>query len=86
MVDLRVSFPKDEASLSEVLQRTLALLAWMQKRMEAQEERISALTEVVYELAPEYEIIETMADSEEERRDLLARYMNHNDSYCQEAE
>lgn len=86
MVDWRVRFSNDEASQSEILQRAIAILTMMQKHMEAQEERISALTEVVYELAPEYEIIETMADSEEERRDLLARYMNHNDSYCQEAE
>ena len=49
-----------------------------------QSEHITALYEIIYKLAPEYEIIETMADSEEEEQKLLARYMNHNDAYLQE--
>ncbi len=84
MVDWRIRF--ETMTTQEALSRTLAVVEQMAKHITRQEERISALTKVVYELAPEYEIIETMADSEEERRDLLARYMNHNDSYCQEAE
>lgn len=86
MVDWRVDFSMDDDPQSEVLQRTLATLVMMQKFMEAQEERISALTDTVYELAPEYEIIETMTDSTEERMELLGKYMNHNNDYLQEGE
>ena len=46
-----------------------------------QEERIEMLTNIIYELAPEYEIIETAADTDEERREMVNRYMNHNNDY-----
>ena len=42
-------------------------------------EHISELYKIIYELAPEYEIIETMADSDEERRAMCDAYMKHRD-------
>lgn len=48
-----------------------------------QQERIAELERVVYDLAPEFEIIETMADSEEERRELLDSYLNLNKNYAE---
>lgn len=40
-------------------------------------EHIETLYKIIYELAPDYEIIETMAESDEERRALCDAYMNH---------
>jgi hypothetical protein len=52
--------------------------------VKAQQERITELERVVYDLAPEFEIIETMADSEEERRELLDSYLNLNNNYAED--
>lgn len=46
-----------------------------------QQKTIEKLMDLLYEIAPEYEIIETLADSEEERKELLSRYMNLNENY-----
>lgn len=51
--------------------------------VKAQQERIAELERVVYDLAPEFEIIETMADSEKERRELLDSYLNLNKNYAE---
>lgn len=40
-------------------------------------EHISELYKIIYELAPDYEIIETMAETDEERRAMCDAYMNH---------
>ena len=45
--------------------------------LEYQEQRISVLYEILYKLAPELEIIETMAETEEEEQTYIDKYMNH---------
>jgi hypothetical protein len=45
-------------------------------------ERVKALQDSLYDIAPELEIIDTMADSEEERKELISRYINRNEEYC----
>ena len=40
-------------------------------------EHIRELYKIIHELAPDYEIIETMAETDEERRALCDAYMNH---------
>ena len=86
MVDWRVKFKPEELTTEGALKRTLAVVEQMARHMDRQDERISALTDVVYELAPEYEIIDAMAESPEERQEMLGRYMNHNFDYLTEAD
>ena len=45
--------------------------------LEYQEQRISALYETIFKIAPELEIIETMAETEEEQQEYIEKYMNH---------
>lgn len=56
--------------LSKNLDRALKII-------EHQNERISMLSDIVYKLAPDIEIIETMAENPEEEADMIAKYMNH---------
>ena len=49
--------------------------------IENQNERIETLSHILHEIAPEYEVIETMAETDDERTEMVERYMNHND-YC----
>lgn len=42
-----------------------------------QEERINRLYDALYAIAPDIEIIETLAETEEERQEMISRYMNH---------
>ena len=46
-----------------------------------QEERISYLNKIIYDLFPEIEIIETAADNDEERKLWTQRYLNLNENY-----
>ena len=45
--------------------------------VEYQEERINTLYDIIYKLAPELEIIETMAETEDEEQAYIDKYMNH---------
>ena len=45
--------------------------------LEYQEQRISALYELLYKIAPELEIIETLAETEEKEQEYIEKYMNH---------
>ena len=47
------------------------------KIIQHQDDRISMLCEMIYKLAPDLEIIETMADSVDEEQKMIERYMNH---------
>lgn len=60
------------AETEEYLQRICDLF-------EHQEERIKMLYELLYKIAPELEIIETLADTEEQEREYIEKYMNHGD-------
>lgn len=66
---------------TETISRIISLISGIAEIIENQDERISQLSEVVYALAPEYEVIETMSADEEEKTELLARYMNRNENY-----
>lgn len=57
-------------ALSKNLDRALELI-------EHQNERIEKLSNLLYKLAPEVDIIETLAESPEEETDMIDRYMNH---------
>ena len=46
------------------------------------QESIKDIRHSVYELAPELEIIDTLADDPEERERMIEIYMNHNDDYA----
>ena len=45
--------------------------------VEYKEERINTLYDIIYKLAPELEIIETMAETEDEEQAYIDKYMNH---------
>ena len=53
--------------------------------LEYQEQRISTLYELLYKIAPELEIIETMTESEDEQQAYIEKYMNHG-NYLQDWE
>lgn len=42
-----------------------------------QQQRINALTDALYRIAPELEIIEAISDTPEQQQFLIERYMNH---------
>ena len=42
-----------------------------------QQEQTNNLYDILYKIAPDLEIIETMADSEEELQEYIDKYMNH---------
>lgn len=80
MVDLNMRLiPQDETD--GIFVSILAIVERMAQIITAQDERISALTDTVYAIAPELEIIETMAEDDAERTELIERYMNHNHDY-----
>ena len=42
-----------------------------------QQQRIDTLSDAIYRIAPELEIIETMSDTPEQQQFLIEHYMNH---------
>lgn len=50
-----------------------------------QQKRINWLFDIIHDLAPEYDIIETMAANEKEKQRLIRAYMNQNNNYAREA-
>ena len=67
--------------LQEQLQATQELTMRILDLFAGQSDRLDAINTTLYQIAPEIEIIETMADSPEERQAMIDQYMNHND-YC----
>lgn len=65
---------EDNSAMTEILIRVIDAL-------NRQEERIEMLMDIIHELAPEYEIIETAAETDEERQEKVNKYMNHNMDY-----
>ena len=61
-------------SVTSIIQRMIEII-------QNQNDRIESLSATVYMIAPEIEVIETLADSEDEKWKMIDRYMNHNDDY-----
>ena len=61
------------------MSRVLDTLDFCVEEIKHLHEHINELYKIIYELAPEYELIETMAESAEERRAMCDAYMNHGD-------
>lgn len=78
-----VDLASGQYSSSKLITESIKQIAVLFSIIERQEERIAELSRIVYELAPEYEVIETMSNSDEERRCLVNRYMNHCEDYEQ---
>ena len=45
--------------------------------IEHQEQRINRLYDIVYQLAPDLEIIQILSKTEEDQQELINKYMNH---------
>lgn len=71
----------DDPDLSDRVSELERLVVRMMNAHEATEARLTALIDTVYQIAPEKEIIDTLADSEEERQEMTERYMNHGNFY-----
>ena len=67
--------------LAEQNEVTIETLSTILDVLKHQEERIEMLIDIIHELAPEYEIIETAAETDEERQEMVNKYMNHNMDY-----
>lgn len=63
----------------EQMQASLANEGHMIEQIGQLHEHIKTLYKIIDDLAPEYKIIETMAETEEERRAMCDAYMNHGD-------
>jgi len=68
---------------SDEIHRIIGLISDLTSIIDRQNDRISQLTDIIYDLVPEYEVIETMATDEAEKREILSRYMNRNENYDQ---
>jgi hypothetical protein len=62
--------------------RILGILEGLAHAIDNQGERIDMLTQIMHEIAPDWELIATMANTNEERRSMLSKYMNHNRNYA----
>lgn len=80
MVDFRREAFGEVKAFSETEAALYKLTGQIEKLLDiidAQEKRIEDLQDTVYRIAPEIEIIDTLADSESERQALTDAYMNH---------
>lgn len=66
-------------NLSETVQAQQDFILFLAKSITQQAEHISALYQLIHKIAPELEIIETMAETAEEEKEYLDKYMNHGD-------
>ena len=57
--------------------RILGILEGLAHAIDNQGERIDMLTQILHEIAPEWQLIAAMANSDEERQNMVSRYMNH---------
>lgn len=71
----------DDPDLLDRVSELEKMMLRMMNAHEATEARLTAIIDTVYEIAPEKEIIDTLADSEEERQQMTEAYMNHG-AFC----
>lgn len=62
--------------------RILGILEGLAHAIDNQGERIDMLTQIMHEIAPDWELIATMAETDDERRSMISKYMNHNRNYA----
>lgn len=77
-----VSTMNDARAELEEKGRILGILEGITHAIDAQGERIDMLTQILHEIAPDWELIATMANTDEERRSMISKYMNHNRNYA----
>lgn len=68
-------------SLEHGMRDTLRVIHKILDILVSQRESISDIRREIYELAPEKEIIDAVAEDETERQQLLAKYLNRNEHY-----
>lgn len=68
-------------SLERSMRDTLRVIDKILDILVSQRESISDIRQEIYELAPEKPLIDTMAEDEAERQQLLAKYLNRNEHY-----
>ena len=71
----------NEVKIVGLIERLFEIVQSLSKRLDDEIERNKMLSKTVYEMAPELEIIETMAADDEERQEMIDIYMNHRDDY-----
>ena len=83
LVDLRDMNPNEKAitELTIGINAHTEILSRLLEVVEEQREWIDRLQDTVDKIAPDIEIIETMADTPEEEAELIDRYMNHNSEW-----
>lgn len=83
LMNLRNATPT-EKRLNDILEAVNAhteFIGELLKMVKFQREQIERLTDTVYKIAPELDIIETMAETPGEEAELIDRYMNHNSEW-----
>lgn len=66
-------------NLNKTVQAQQDFILFLAKSITQQSEHIGELYQLIHKIAPELEIIETMADTAEEEKEYLDKYMNHGD-------
>lgn len=83
LMNLRNATPTEKRlnDISEAVNANTEFISELLKMVKFQREQIERLTDTVYKIAPELDIIETMAETPEEEAELIDRYMNHNSEW-----
>lgn len=70
---------EEEATMTDTDEkgRVLGIIEGLTHAIDAQGERIDMLSNILYEIAPEWQLIAAMSNSDEERQNMVSRYMNH---------
>ena len=79
LMNLRNATPT-EKRLNDILEAVNShteFISELLKMVKFQREQIERLTDTVYKIAPELDVIETMAETAEEEKEYLDKYMNH---------
>lgn len=72
---------ENETKMLELIKKLFEIVQMLDKRLDDEIERNKMLSETVYQMAPDIEVIETMAADDDERQELIDIYMNHRDDY-----
>jgi len=87
LMNLRNATPT-EKRLNDILEAVNShteFISELLKMVKFQREQIERLTDTVYKIAPELDVIETVAETPEEEAELIDRYMNRNPDWALES-
>ena len=86
LMNLRNASPTEKIlnGITETANAHTKLIGKLLGMIEVQHEKIERLTDVVYKIAPDLDLIETLAETPEEETELIDRYMNHNSEWSLE--